>query len=269
MNDQPQASKWASERASAIEIEKIIQKFVRKKSTQTEIISQSRYIHSLPEPKTLVMRAYSFHFSFLPTAWTIYAKNHKCTNYNQQYAYAISNVPSFRTNVDLLLAKWCFLCCFFFGLYVTRPCYTFSYIYIHMHTVWYISLRRRWFFFIGIFIFVFIKLPVCKSPSQNHDLFYVAQMVRLAVVVVVVSVSSVFFGFWFGRSTLFICVCLLGCFIFSSVHGLVIFSYHFMHLPRMLDLICSKCSLLHWLWIIDSRVLLCCECWSERNSKCS
>lgn len=98
----------------------------------------------------------------------------------------------------------------------------------------------RWFSFIGIFIFVFfflfifIKLPVCKSPSQNHDLFYAVQMLCFALVLFFVCLS-----FWFKptRRVYLFTVCVLP--------GLVIFSYHFLHLSLMLDLICLKYLLVY------------------------
>lgn len=111
---------------------------------------------AMPWKSSLLMYKYCGVSCVLPTAQTICIKNHKRTNHERDCA-------SFRSTVGLLSAKW-FVC-----LHCTPVLYfsTCSYAYRDCDG----------FSFIGVFIFVFIKLPVCKSPTQNHDLFYDVQIV--------------------------------------------------------------------------------------------
>lgn len=184
--------------------------------------------NSLPDRNSLC--SYRFCSVCLPTAWkwTICAKNHKCTNnIICIYDCAFISWP----NVDLLLVKWFLLSsCVHYTpvLYIFIWTYRFGIVDADGFSL---SAFLYLFFF---FLFIFIKLPVCKSPSQNHDLFYAVQMLCFALVLFFVCLS-----FWFKptRRVYLFTVCVLP--------GLVIFSYHFLHLSLMLDLICLKYLLVY------------------------
>lgn len=139
--------------------------------------------NSLPDRNSLC--SYRFCSVCLPTAWkwTICAKNHKRTNHIICiYDCAFISWP----NVDLLLVKW----------FLLSSCVHYTpVLYIFIWTYRFGIVDADGFSlsaFLYLFFFLFIKLPVCKSPSQNHDLFYAVQMLCFALVLFFVCLS-----FWF------------------------------------------------------------------------
>lgn len=155
------------------------------------------------------------------------------------YAYTI--VPSFHDRMSI--------CCWSNGfswvrVYIIRPCFTFSSEHTVLASLMPMVFLYRHFYICFFFFFIFIKLPVCKSPSQNHDLFYAVQMLCFALVLFFVCLS-----FWFKptRRVYLFTVCVYVCCRFGDL-----FISFFASIANVrFDLFKILIGVLYSLWIID------------------